>query len=152
MSSQSSHQSAMGQRAAPQQQQQQSEARNTSLRDNLRMEVHTRDYNGIEPAIATNVPPTVGAGARRKRKQYMTGAPTTALLLLAASIPLVSTQACISLSGSTQCPAFNASSISTGPTLTGFLWVDLGWPNFRPLTFIVLSFPSFQIHKNSMTG
>ncbi|KAF4306748.1 hypothetical protein GTA08_BOTSDO04966 [Botryosphaeria dothidea] len=43
------------------------------------------------------------------------------LLLAAASLPTVMAQnsSCISLSGSTQCPAFNSSSISTDASLTG---------------------------------
>lgn len=46
------------------------------------------------------------------------------LLLAAASLPTVMAQnsSCISLSGSTQCPAFNSSSISTDDSLTGLLY------------------------------
>ncbi|KKY24059.1 putative sh3 domain-containing protein [Diplodia seriata] len=43
----------------------------------------------------------------------------TAVLLSLAAAAVAQNSACISLSGSTQCPAFNASSISTGDALTG---------------------------------
>ena len=42
---------------------------------------------------------------------------------VAALLPVAAAQSCISLAASTQCPAFNASSISTDTTLTGLLYV-----------------------------
>ncbi|KAE9371518.1 hypothetical protein N431DRAFT_342522 [Stipitochalara longipes BDJ] len=64
-------------------------------------------------------------GARRdystKRKQRSTGLNTkTALLSVLAAAPGAMAQNCISLSGSTQCPAFSSASISTDSTLVGF--------------------------------
>lgn len=41
--------------------------------------------------------------------------------LVATAVPTAMAQSCISLANSTQCPAFNASSISTDSTLTGLL-------------------------------
>lgn len=43
--------------------------------------------------------------------------------LAATAIPSAMAQNCVSLAGSTQCPAFNSSSISTDSTLTGLLLV-----------------------------
>jgi hypothetical protein len=48
---------------------------------------------------------------------------TLVLSLLAAAAPVAMAAGCISLAGSTACPAFSSSSISTGPTLTGLLYV-----------------------------
>lgn len=48
---------------------------------------------------------------------------TLVLSLLAAAAPVAMAESCISLAGSTACPAFSSSSISTGPTLTGLLYV-----------------------------
>lgn len=45
-----------------------------------------------------------------------------AVALFAVIASLASAQSCISLQGSTQCPAFNTSSISTDSTLTGLLY------------------------------
>ena len=47
----------------------------------------------------------------------------TALLSIIAASPLAMAQNCISLSGSTQCPAFSSASISTDSALVGFLYV-----------------------------
>ncbi|KAH8787593.1 hypothetical protein BGZ57DRAFT_755225 [Hyaloscypha finlandica] len=56
-----------------------------------------------------------------KRKQRSTAFNTkTALLSVLAAAPGAMAQNCISLSGSTQCSAFNTSSISTDSTLVGF--------------------------------
>jgi hypothetical protein len=44
----------------------------------------------------------------------------TALLSVLATVPGVMAQSCISLSGSTQCPAFSSASISTDSSLIGF--------------------------------
>lgn len=55
--------------------------------------------------------------ARRRAVQLTASA---AYALLASSVPSAMAQAsCISLTGSTACPAFNASSISTDSSLTG---------------------------------
>jgi|SRR6266536_1039159 len=59
-----------------------------------------------------------------KRKPRLMGFNTkTALLSVLATAPSVMAQNCISLAGSTQCPAFSSSSISTSNTLIGFLYV-----------------------------
>lgn len=60
-----------------------------------------------------------------KRKQRSTGFNTKTVLLGAlAAVPGAMAQNCISLSGSTQCPAFDSASISTDSTLVGFLYVS----------------------------
>jgi len=54
---------------------------------------------------------------RRRETQLIT---TAACALLATCLPTaMAQQSCISLTGSTACPAFNASSISTNSDLTG---------------------------------
>ena len=54
---------------------------------------------------------------RRRAAQFTT---TAACALLASRVPSTMAQeSCISLTGSTACPAFNASSISTNSNLTG---------------------------------
>jgi hypothetical protein len=54
---------------------------------------------------------------RRRAAQLTTSA---ACALLASRVPIAMAQeSCISLTGSTACPAFNASSISTNSNLTG---------------------------------
>jgi hypothetical protein len=54
---------------------------------------------------------------RRRAAQFTT---TAACALLASRVPSAMAQeSCISLTGSTACPAFNASSISTNSNLTG---------------------------------
>jgi hypothetical protein len=59
-----------------------------------------------------------------RRKQRSIGINTkTALLSIIAASPVAMAQNCISLSGSTQCPAFQSASISTDSTLVGFLSV-----------------------------
>ncbi|TAQ91602.1 hypothetical protein B7494_g70 [Chlorociboria aeruginascens] len=65
---------------------------------------------------------TARAGSRGRR---LTGGVNTRTILLSvlAAVPAVMAQNCISLSGSTQCPAFSASSISTDNELIGFLYV-----------------------------
>ncbi|KAL2070746.1 hypothetical protein VTL71DRAFT_13772 [Oculimacula yallundae] len=56
-----------------------------------------------------------------KRKQRSAGFNTKTLLLGAlAAVPGAMAQNCISLAGSTQCPAFSQASISTDSTLVGF--------------------------------
>lgn len=47
----------------------------------------------------------------------------TVLLSALATLPGAMAQSCISLSGSTQCPAFPSASISTGPDVAGLLSV-----------------------------
>lgn len=64
--------------------------------------------------------------SKSKRRQEVkmhkrNGKTCIALALLASIVPVVSAESCIPLSGSTQCPAFNSSSISTGSALTGLL-------------------------------
>ena len=61
---------------------------------------------------------------------------TTALVSLLATAPGAMAQGCISLSGSTQCPAFSSASISTNSSLFGFLYVLLphDGPMYRWLT------------------
>jgi hypothetical protein len=46
------------------------------------------------------------------------------LLALSTLAPLADAQACVSLAGSTACPAFNKASISTDTTLQGILCVS----------------------------
>ena len=49
--------------------------------------------------------------------------PLTLLVFLASFSATSLAQSCISLSGSTQCPGFNSSSVSTSPQLTAQLYV-----------------------------
>ncbi|KAK2627735.1 hypothetical protein QTJ16_002381 [Diplocarpon rosae] len=59
------------------------------------------------------------------RKQRSIGFKTRAALLSAlATAPGAIAQSCISLSGSTQCPAFTSASISTDSTLIGLLYAE----------------------------
>jgi hypothetical protein len=61
---------------------------------------------------------------RRAQKQpRMSAGLGFAVALLAAAAPAAMAQNCISLAGSTACPAFNASSISTSTNITGLLYV-----------------------------
>lgn len=54
-----------------------------------------------------------------RQRQSSLAMPTLVLSLLAAAAPVTMAESCISLAGSTACPAFSSSSISTSPTLTG---------------------------------
>jgi len=56
---------------------------------------------------------------RRRRAPQCFSTTTAACALLAASLPATTAQSCISLSDSTQCPAFTSASISTNSNLTG---------------------------------
>ena len=66
-----------------------------------------------------------GHSKRAIRKKSTMGVTTrTALLSILAAVPTAMAQSCISLAGSTQCPAFNTSSISTTDSaLVGYLYV-----------------------------
>ena len=56
-------------------------------------------------------------GSRRIRKRRQRKIMSNiAFTFLASTLPIVSAQNCIKLSGSTQCPAFNASTVSTSLT------------------------------------
>jgi len=55
----------------------------------------------------------------KRRRQSHWRLATTTTALLASTIPTAMAQNCISLTDSTACPAFNASSISTNSNLTG---------------------------------
>ncbi|OCK86419.1 hypothetical protein K432DRAFT_284575 [Lepidopterella palustris CBS 459.81] len=55
----------------------------------------------------------------RRQKKTPIAKSTLFLSILAASVPATMAQKCVSLAGSTACPAFNTSSISTGPALAG---------------------------------
>lgn len=57
---------------------------------------------------------------RRKRGSIRSGASTAIYALLASGMPAAVAQKCISLAGSTQCPAFSTASISTDSTLVGY--------------------------------
>ncbi|MCJ1291159.1 Mitochondrial fission protein [Xylographa carneopallida] len=72
---------------------------------------HQREEEMIKKAGTRTGRPSTRVKQRGMRKS------TIALFALATTIPAASTQACIPLSGSTQCPAFNASSISTDSSL-----------------------------------
>ncbi|SLM40302.1 SH3 domain [Lasallia pustulata] len=63
-------------------------------------------------------PLSSGRAFKQSRRKQRTGVTSTLLAFLASIVPSVSAQACIALSGSTQCPAFNASSVSTNAALT----------------------------------
>lgn len=98
--------------------------------------------------------PTMDLDGKRRsaRKLGINSAPKAALMLLAASIPLASgqvAQLCVPLAGSTLCPAFNESSISTDPTLIGLLLVyfhvDIGC-----IANILQSFPFFRFQHTDV--
>ncbi|XMA17860.1 hypothetical protein WAI453_010651 [Rhynchosporium graminicola] len=72
-----------------------------------------------------SVMPALSRGGRAtgssKRKQQSIGFNTKTVLLGAlAAVPGAMAQNCISLAGSTQCPAFSSASISTDSTLVGY--------------------------------
>jgi hypothetical protein len=78
------------------------------------------------PGLGTMVSRVGSGGSSSKRRQGSTGFNTkTALLSILAAAPVAMAQDCISLSGSTLCPAFSSASISTDSTLVGFLYVPL---------------------------
>lgn len=82
--------------------------------------------------------------AASKRKQRSSGLNTkTVLLSVLATAPGAMAQNCISLSGSTQCPAFSASSISTDSALVGFLCVLLSYRNLLDF-LLTVSMQSFS--------
>lgn len=83
-------------------------------------------HNDMRPAWESSCSHTMAelrdgaAGRSRRRKRRRTGVNSrTILLSLLASSPAVMAQQCISLSGSTACPAFTRSSVSTNTTLVG---------------------------------
>ncbi|TKA33589.1 hypothetical protein B0A50_00425 [Salinomyces thailandicus] len=57
--------------------------------------------------------------SKRRKTSHFSNVPSVVATLLASSIPTAIAQNCISLAGSTQCGAFNASAISTNSNLTG---------------------------------
>lgn len=78
----------------------------------------------------------------------------TALLSILATTPAAMAQNCISLKGSSQCPAFSSSSISTDSTLVGLLYVAC---NLVPGSDtdgynLVHFFNSFQIPRHSTSN
>ena len=83
----------------------------------------------VDPSVSPRGPAMAsrtrnGGDGQCKRKQRSMGLNTrTALLSILATAPAAMAQNCISLSGSTQCPAFSSSSISTDSTLVGLLYV-----------------------------
>ena len=62
-----------------------------------------------------------GQGKRKQRSMRLNT--RTALLSILATVPAAMAENCISLTGSTQCPGFSSSSISTDSTLVGLLYV-----------------------------
>ena len=78
---------------------------------------------------------------RRVSNVPMKIATTLAALILAT--PYATAQSCIPLSGSTQCPAFNASSISTGSDLTGLLFVRSSTRHHIVINLLISPFLSF---------
>jgi len=69
------------------------------------------------PRVCTRRSPQQTRHTRRRETPLIT---TAACALLATCLPsAMAQQSCISLTGSTACPAFNASSISTNSDLTG---------------------------------
>ncbi|TVY71465.1 hypothetical protein LSUE1_G007366 [Lachnellula suecica] len=74
----------------------------------------------VRAAAAAMASSREGDRPRRQKQQRSMGLNTrTTLLSILAAAPTAMAETCISLSGSTQCPAFNASSISTDSTLVG---------------------------------
>lgn len=60
------------------------------------------------------------SGSSKRRKTSHLSAPAAICALLASNVTTAMAASCISLAGSTQCPSFNASSVSTDTTLVGF--------------------------------
>ena len=73
----------------------------------------------------------VEAHTRRRRKDFRSCRSMAAVIFLVTSVSAASAQSCISLSTSTQCPAFNASSVSTDPNLTSLLSVNQALQNLK---------------------
>jgi len=108
---------------------------NGNMREDLRREGghHNNNHDSLVDAIGSlKSPPFQTIGSRRggrqegprERKHRSSRINTrTALLSILAAAPAVMAQNCISLSSSTQCSAFQSSSISTDSTLVGFLYV-----------------------------
>jgi hypothetical protein len=66
-----------------------------------------------------------GERLHKRKQRTMTLNAKKALLSLLATAPTALAQSCVSLSSSTECPAFGSASISTAdPTLRGFLYVE----------------------------
>ncbi|TVY47648.1 hypothetical protein LOCC1_G001786 [Lachnellula occidentalis] len=78
------------------------------------------------PAMASRMKNGGGGYDQGKRKQRSMRLSTkTALLSILATVPGAMAENCISLTGSTQCPGFSSSSISTDSSLVGLLYQQL---------------------------
>lgn len=75
------------------------------------------------------VPPRI---SRRMKRDCVAPRAKVLVFSVLASIP-TAMAACISLQGSTTCPAFQSASVSTDSTLVGFLYVLSGCCRFRRL-------------------
>ena len=72
---------------------------------------------------------TTGASGRTSRTPF--GRSKLLLSLIAAGASTTMAQSCVPLAGSTTCPAFGKSSVSTSEKLTGLLYVPQSFDGFR---------------------
>ncbi len=83
------------------------------------MDMATGDHSMAE---RTSIHASGACDPSRRHKRRAGGLKKSAILVtLLGATPAVMAQSCISLSGSTTCPAFNSASISTDSTLVGLL-------------------------------
>lgn len=82
--------------------------------------LHVKDAL-ISPQTPAEAPVTSRRGSLQQQRRKMGFNTRTVLLSLLALAPASMAETCISLSGSTQCPAFSSASISVDSTLIGFL-------------------------------
>ena len=81
--------------------------------------VDSKEEMAMECTLYSRRARTQKAGIRRSGiKARSLATSTVAILSLASTIPVTQAQSCISLSGTTVCPAFNSSSVSINQDLT----------------------------------
>lgn len=82
--------------------------------------IRSMAYESVGDSTATTSVKRSGTTrSAKRRKLHRPRTPTVACTLLLTSLPMAQAQECISLEGSSACPAFNASSISTSNDLVG---------------------------------
>jgi hypothetical protein len=79
----------------------------------------SRDGNGVLPQQQETSPQQPPSRRAKRRRTSRTATNAALCALIASSLPSAMAASCISLSGSTACPGFNQSSISTDSTLVG---------------------------------
>lgn len=121
----------------------------TSARNGLQFEIDGLSRS-IRPQTMASQDGRKGSLSGRPRRSRKVNTKTALLSILAAS-PVAMAETCISLSGSTQCPAFSSASISTDSTLVGFLYGYLHRRNAYLIAnlLIVHSCNTFPVSKHS---